>query len=169
VRVTAFIGNKLQLQSIYSWFEANTDKARDPNAKGWQNSIRLVTSSRAWRETVCCLNRHCWTRSSERLRGVVGRDPRLVTFSTFACLQGPVIQLSSVRSSSAPSRLPAASQGGGDRRAVGIKMSTWIPNEILRQGTQTVLAIRCLQGPVIQLSSVRSSSAPSRLPAVATF
>jgi hypothetical protein len=40
-------GNKLQLQSIYSWFEANTDKARDPNAKGWQNSIRHNLSMNA--------------------------------------------------------------------------------------------------------------------------
>lgn len=40
-------GNKLQLQSIYSWFEANTDKGGDPNAKGWQNSIRHNLSMNA--------------------------------------------------------------------------------------------------------------------------
>lgn len=40
-------GNKLQLQSIYSWFEANTGKARDPKAKGWQNSIRHNLSMNA--------------------------------------------------------------------------------------------------------------------------
>lgn len=40
-------GHKLQLQSIYSWFEANTDKGGDPNAKGWQNSIRHNLSMNA--------------------------------------------------------------------------------------------------------------------------
>ena len=40
-------GNKLPLQSIYSWFEANTDKGGDPNAKGWQNSIRHNLSMNA--------------------------------------------------------------------------------------------------------------------------
>ncbi|CAG8888486.1 unnamed protein product [Penicillium egyptiacum] len=45
-------GNKLQLQSIYSWFEANTDKAQDPNAKGWQNSIRHNLSMNAGFEAV---------------------------------------------------------------------------------------------------------------------
>ncbi|CAI7581835.1 unnamed protein product [Penicillium glandicola] len=45
-------GNKLQLQSIYSWFEANTDKGGDPNAKGWQNSIRHNLSMNAGFEAV---------------------------------------------------------------------------------------------------------------------
>lgn len=40
-------GNKLPLQGIYAWFEANTDKGRDPNAKGWQNSIRHNLSMNA--------------------------------------------------------------------------------------------------------------------------
>ncbi|KGO71900.1 Winged helix-turn-helix transcription repressor DNA-binding [Penicillium italicum] len=45
-------GNKLQLQSIYSWFEANTDKGGDPSAKGWQNSIRHNLSMNAGFEAV---------------------------------------------------------------------------------------------------------------------
>ncbi|KAJ5430075.1 Winged helix-turn-helix transcription repressor DNA-binding [Penicillium cf. griseofulvum] len=45
-------GNKLQLQSIYAWFEANTDKGGDPNAKGWQNSIRHNLSMNAGFEAV---------------------------------------------------------------------------------------------------------------------
>ncbi|KAK4863627.1 hypothetical protein LT330_002405 [Penicillium expansum] len=45
-------GHKLQLQSIYSWFEANTDKGGDPNAKGWQNSIRHNLSMNAGFEAV---------------------------------------------------------------------------------------------------------------------
>ncbi|KAJ5163268.1 Winged helix-turn-helix transcription repressor DNA-binding [Penicillium coprophilum] len=45
-------GHKLQLQSIYSWFEANTDKGADPNAKGWQNSIRHNLSMNAGFEAV---------------------------------------------------------------------------------------------------------------------
>ncbi|KAJ5514437.1 Winged helix-turn-helix transcription repressor DNA-binding [Penicillium fimorum] len=45
-------GNKLQLQSIYSWFEANTGKGADPNAKGWQNSIRHNLSMNAGFEAV---------------------------------------------------------------------------------------------------------------------
>ncbi|KAI2713339.1 transcriptional regulator family: Forkhead [Penicillium roqueforti] len=45
-------GNKLPLQSIYSWFEANTDKGGDPNAKGWQNSIRHNLSMNAGFEAV---------------------------------------------------------------------------------------------------------------------
>lgn len=40
-------GNKLPLQGIYSWFEANTDKGADPSAKGWQNSIRHNLSMNA--------------------------------------------------------------------------------------------------------------------------
>ncbi|KAF7520735.1 hypothetical protein PCG10_008956 [Penicillium crustosum] len=45
-------GNKLQLQNIYSWFEANTDKGGDPSAKGWQNSIRHNLSMNAGFEAV---------------------------------------------------------------------------------------------------------------------
>lgn len=40
-------GNKLSLQGIYRWFEMNTDKAKDPNHKGWQNSIRHNLSMNA--------------------------------------------------------------------------------------------------------------------------
>jgi hypothetical protein len=28
------------LKDIYKWFKENTDKGKDPNIKGWQNSIR---------------------------------------------------------------------------------------------------------------------------------
>lgn len=40
-------GNRLSLQGIYRWFEVNTDKAKDPNHKGWQNSIRHNLSMNA--------------------------------------------------------------------------------------------------------------------------
>jgi hypothetical protein len=40
-------GNKLPLQGIYNWFQANTDKGADPNVKGWQNSIRHNLSMNA--------------------------------------------------------------------------------------------------------------------------
>lgn len=33
-------GYEALLKDIYVWFERNTDKARDPRQKGWQNSIR---------------------------------------------------------------------------------------------------------------------------------
>ncbi|KAJ5340976.1 transcriptional regulator family: Forkhead [Penicillium brevicompactum] len=45
-------GNKLSLQGIYRWFEMNTDKAKDPNHKGWQNSIRHNLSMNAGFEAV---------------------------------------------------------------------------------------------------------------------
>ncbi|CAG7931350.1 unnamed protein product [Penicillium olsonii] len=44
--------NKLTLQDIYRWFEENTDKAKDPNHKGWQNSIRHNLSMNAGFEAV---------------------------------------------------------------------------------------------------------------------
>jgi hypothetical protein len=40
-------GNKLSLQGIYRWFEKHTDKGRDSNHKGWQNSIRHNLSMNA--------------------------------------------------------------------------------------------------------------------------
>ena len=33
-------GHKMVLKDIYEWIAQNTDKARDPNFKGWQNSVR---------------------------------------------------------------------------------------------------------------------------------
>lgn len=33
-------GHAMVLKEIYEWFERNTDKAKDPLSKGWQNSIR---------------------------------------------------------------------------------------------------------------------------------
>ena len=33
-------GHEALLKDIYAWFERNTDKARNPGQKGWQNSIR---------------------------------------------------------------------------------------------------------------------------------
>ena len=33
-------GNRLVLKDIYKWIEENTDKARNPGFKGWQNSVR---------------------------------------------------------------------------------------------------------------------------------
>lgn len=32
--------HKMSLQEIYRWFEVNTNKANDPQSKGWQSSIR---------------------------------------------------------------------------------------------------------------------------------
>ena len=32
--------HKMILRDIYAWFAQNTDKAKDPSSKGWQNSIR---------------------------------------------------------------------------------------------------------------------------------
>ncbi|KAL9118942.1 MAG: hypothetical protein Q9187_004504 [Circinaria calcarea] len=32
--------HRMVLKDIYEWFEKNTDKAKDPELKGWQNSIR---------------------------------------------------------------------------------------------------------------------------------
>lgn len=32
--------HKMSLQEIYRWFEENTNKANDPQSKGWQSSIR---------------------------------------------------------------------------------------------------------------------------------
>ncbi|KAJ5551523.1 Winged helix-turn-helix transcription repressor DNA-binding [Penicillium sp. DV-2018c] len=45
-------GNKLPLQGIYNWFQANTNKGADPNEKGWQNSIRHNLSMNAGFEAV---------------------------------------------------------------------------------------------------------------------
>ena len=33
-------GHGMVLKDIYDWFEKNTDKAKNPSSKGWQNSIR---------------------------------------------------------------------------------------------------------------------------------
>lgn len=38
---------KLPLQSIYSWFEKNTEKGKDQGSRGWQNSIRHNLSMNA--------------------------------------------------------------------------------------------------------------------------
>jgi forkhead-containing protein len=40
-------GMKLPLQEIYCWFEKNTAKGKDPNSKGWQNSVRHNLSMNA--------------------------------------------------------------------------------------------------------------------------
>lgn len=32
--------HRMVLKEIYDWFERNTDKAKDPKSRGWQNSIR---------------------------------------------------------------------------------------------------------------------------------
>lgn len=40
-------GKKLSLQGIYKWFLENTDKGKDENHKGWQNSIRHNLSMNA--------------------------------------------------------------------------------------------------------------------------
>jgi hypothetical protein len=45
-------GNQLSLQGIYRWFEKNTDKGRDSNHKGWQNSIRHNLSMNAVSDTI---------------------------------------------------------------------------------------------------------------------
>ena len=33
-------GHKMILKDIYAWIAQNTDKAKDPSSKGWQNSVR---------------------------------------------------------------------------------------------------------------------------------
>lgn len=33
-------GHKMILRDIYAWIARNTDKAKDPSSKGWQNSVR---------------------------------------------------------------------------------------------------------------------------------
>ena len=33
-------GHQMILKDIYAWFAQNTDKAKDPSSKGWQNSVR---------------------------------------------------------------------------------------------------------------------------------
>ena len=33
-------GHKMILRDIYTWIAQNTDKAKDPSSKGWQNSVR---------------------------------------------------------------------------------------------------------------------------------
>lgn len=43
-------GHAMVLKEIYEWFEKNTDKAKDPLSKGWQNSIRHNLSMNG----VCC-------------------------------------------------------------------------------------------------------------------
>ncbi|KAJ6138095.1 hypothetical protein N7471_004581 [Penicillium samsonianum] len=72
-------GNKLQLQSIYSWFEANTDKGGDPNAKGWQNSIRHNLSMNA--VTLTSHNSFFWFLVGfEAVKEEVGPGKRAVNF-----------------------------------------------------------------------------------------
>ncbi|KAN0069556.1 hypothetical protein V8E54_012571 [Elaphomyces granulatus] len=45
-------GMKLPLQEIYCWFQKNTAKGKDPNSKGWQNSVRHNLSMNAGFEAV---------------------------------------------------------------------------------------------------------------------
>ncbi|OJD22599.1 hypothetical protein ACJ73_06053 [Blastomyces percursus] len=45
-------GGRLPLQEIYSWFEENTEKAKDQSSKGWKNSIRHNLSMNAGFECV---------------------------------------------------------------------------------------------------------------------
>lgn len=40
-------GHAMVLREIYEWFEKNTDKAKDPLSKGWQNSVRHNLSMNA--------------------------------------------------------------------------------------------------------------------------
>lgn len=46
---------KLPLQGIYTWFIRNTDKGKDRNSKGWQNSIRHNLSMNAVRNFLAPL------------------------------------------------------------------------------------------------------------------
>lgn len=47
-------GHAMVLKEIYEWFEKNTDKAKDPLSKGWQNSIRhnLSMNGVCWQTLV---------------------------------------------------------------------------------------------------------------------
>ncbi|EEP76927.1 predicted protein [Uncinocarpus reesii 1704] len=45
-------GHKMVLKEIYEWFEKHTNKAKNPDSKGWQNSIRHNLSMNAAFEAV---------------------------------------------------------------------------------------------------------------------
>ncbi|EAS33546.2 uncharacterized protein CIMG_04570 [Coccidioides immitis RS] len=45
-------GHGMVLKEIYEWFEKHTNKAKDPDSKGWQNSIRHNLSMNAAFEAV---------------------------------------------------------------------------------------------------------------------
>lgn len=45
-------GHGMVLKDIYDWFEKNTDKAKNPLSKGWQNSIRHNLSMNGVRSTL---------------------------------------------------------------------------------------------------------------------
>ena len=40
-------GHKMVLKEIYEWFEKNTNKSKNSDSKGWQNSIRHNLSMNA--------------------------------------------------------------------------------------------------------------------------
>jgi len=51
------------LKDIYKWFKENTDKGKDPNIKGWQNSIRHnLSMNKVRRLTLFWLSTHNLTR-----------------------------------------------------------------------------------------------------------
>jgi hypothetical protein len=45
-------GYGMVLKDIYDWFEKNTDKAKNPSSKGWQNSIRHNLSMNGVRSLI---------------------------------------------------------------------------------------------------------------------
>lgn len=47
-------GYGMVLKDIYDWFEKNTDKAKNPLSKGWQNSIRHNLSMNGVRSQLPC-------------------------------------------------------------------------------------------------------------------
>lgn len=53
-------GHKMILRDIYTWIAQNTDKARDPLSRGWQNSIRHNLSMNGVNSVYCiALDRLC--------------------------------------------------------------------------------------------------------------
>ena len=91
-------GHRMVLKEIYEWFERNTDKAKDPKSRGWQNSIRHnlsmngVSNPNSWVRVELTNDRHFERKSSLRRRRTVrgtmsGSSSRLL--SMLALLSPP--------------------------------------------------------------------------------
>ena len=47
--------HKMILRDIYAWIAQNTDKAKDPSSKGWQNSVRHNLSMNGVHISLDCM------------------------------------------------------------------------------------------------------------------